>query len=61
MDDPRRLARLSPKMLAVRELDLQGLSPKEIGSRLRLSEFAVRIFLQDIESRLNPLPEDKET
>jgi DNA-binding NarL/FixJ family response regulator len=57
MDDPERLARLSPKMRAVRELDLQGLAPAEIGRRLRLSEFAVRIFLQDIEERLNPPPE----
>jgi hypothetical protein len=32
VEDP--LERLSPKMLAVHELDLQGLSPKEIGRRL---------------------------
>jgi DNA-binding NarL/FixJ family response regulator len=54
-EDP--LLRLSPKMLAVHELDLRGLTPAEIGRRLLLSEFAVRIFLEDIEDRLNPPPE----
>jgi DNA-binding CsgD family transcriptional regulator len=55
VEDP--LERLSPKMLAVHELDLQGLTPAEIGRRMRLSEFAVRTFLEDIEERLNPSPE----
>jgi DNA-binding CsgD family transcriptional regulator len=41
----------------VHELDLRGLTPAEIGRRLLLSEFAVRIFLEDIEDRLNPPPE----
>jgi DNA-binding CsgD family transcriptional regulator len=50
------LERLSPKMLAVHELDLQGLTPAEIGRRMRLSEFAVRIFLEDIEDRLGERP-----
>ena len=50
------LERLSPKMLAVHELDLQGLAPAEIGRRMRLSEFAVRTFLEVIEERLNPSP-----
>ena len=54
-EDP--LLRLSPKMLAVHELDLQGLPPAEIGRRMRLSEFAVRTFLELIEERLNPPPE----
>lgn len=54
-EDP--LLRLSPKMLAVHELDLQGLPPAEIGRRMRLSEFAVRTFLEVIEERLNPPPE----
>jgi DNA-binding CsgD family transcriptional regulator len=43
-------------MLAVHELDLQGLTPAEIGRRMRLSEFAVRIFLEDIEDRLGERP-----
>lgn len=43
-------------MLAVHELDLQGLAPAEIGRRMRLSEFAVRTFLEVIEERLNPSP-----
>jgi DNA-binding NarL/FixJ family response regulator len=51
-EDP--LLRLSPKMLAVHELDLQGLTPAEIGRRLLLSEFTVRTFLENIELRLNP-------
>ena len=50
------LERLSPKMLAVHELDLQGLAPVEIGRRMQLSEFAVRLFLQDIEDRLSERP-----
>jgi DNA-binding NarL/FixJ family response regulator len=58
VEDP--LERLSPKMLAVHELDLQGLSPKEIGRRLLLSEFTVRTFLEIIEERLNPAPETED-
>ena len=50
VEDP--LERLSPKMLLVHELDLQGLTPAEIGRRLLLSEFAVRNFLEVIEERL---------
>jgi len=59
MTDPR-LSRLSPKMRAVHELDLRGLSPAEIGKRLLLSEFAVRTFLEVIEERLNPSPETED-
>jgi DNA-binding NarL/FixJ family response regulator len=58
VEDP--LERLSPKMLAVHELDLQGLAPAEIGRRMRLSEFAVRTFLEIIEERLNPAPETED-
>jgi DNA-binding NarL/FixJ family response regulator len=50
------LERLSPKMLAVHELDLQGLTPAEIGRRLLLSEFTVKLFLEDIEERLSGRP-----
>ena len=57
-EDP--LLRLSPKMLAVHELDLQGLTPAEIGRRMRLSEFAVRTFLETIEERLNPPAETED-
>jgi DNA-binding NarL/FixJ family response regulator len=57
VEDEDRLQRLSPKMRAVHELDLQGLTPAEIGKRLLLSEFAVRTFLEVIEERLNPPPD----
>jgi hypothetical protein len=43
--------RLSPKMRWVYLFARQGLTPREIGARLLLSEFAVRLFLQDIEER----------
>jgi hypothetical protein len=58
VDDP--LERLSPKMLAVHELDLQGLAPAEIGRRMRLSEFAVQTFLEVIEERRNPAPQTED-
>jgi DNA-binding CsgD family transcriptional regulator len=51
-EDP--LLRLSPKMMAVHELDLEGLTPAEIGRRMQLSEFAVQTFLEVIKERLNP-------
>jgi DNA-binding NarL/FixJ family response regulator len=56
MADLERLDRLSPKQRAVYDLDREGLGPAEIGRRMQLSEFAVRLFLQDIEERLNPPP-----
>jgi DNA-binding NarL/FixJ family response regulator len=59
MKDPG-LERLSPKMRAVHELDLQGLTPAEIGRRLLVSEFTVRTFLEVIEERLNPAPETED-
>jgi hypothetical protein len=57
--DPR-LNRPSPKMRAVHELDLRGLTPAEIGKRLLMSEFAVRTFLEVIEERLNPSPQTED-
>jgi DNA-binding CsgD family transcriptional regulator len=54
VEDEDRLQRLSPKMRAVHELDLQGLTPAEIGKRLLLSEFAVRTFLEVIRGAPQP-------
>jgi DNA-binding CsgD family transcriptional regulator len=47
-------SRLSPKMRWVYLFARRGLTPKEIGRRLLMSEFTVRMFLENIESRRHP-------
>jgi DNA-binding NarL/FixJ family response regulator len=51
MEPPHFLARLSPNERAILALLDLGLSHAEIGRRLLMSEFTVRVHLENIEEK----------